>query len=187
MSAEAGGLWVAVVFACVLGAITLGFAIYQSQKGAVPGQREEMRDMHAELTRQKVLVEALQRQAFENWSRIQTAETLLAKIQAENAQLKSLTNEQAILITALQRQLGGLARTGDKIGRRLRDVLTRRLTKEELASWAFEVGVPMENLSGETLPALVISMLDYLNRHELLEEGLAELRRLRPDLEKEIV
>jgi hypothetical protein len=172
----------AVVFAVILGLLSLAFGIYQAQKGAVPGQREELRDMHAELALQKGIVESLQRQGYDNWRRIQETEVLLARLKSENEQLKALTTEQAILITALQRQLTGLARGNVRTGRKLRDILTKRLSAEEVKQWAFDLNVPVESLSGDTLPALVVSMLDYLERYGKLEEGLSELRRLRPDI-----
>lgn len=186
MTAENSSLWAAIIIALIIGVITLAFAIYQANKGSVAGTHDELRDMHAEIALQKGIVDQLQRQGYDNWRRIQDQEMSLARLKLENERLKVQTTEQAALIAALQRQLGGLAHTGAKTGKRLRDILSKRLSKEELQAWAFEVGVPMENLSGETLPALVVSMLDYLDRHELFENALLELKRLRPDLETAI-
>lgn len=182
MSAEQGGLWTAVIFAVILGAITLGFAIYQSQKGVAPGSRDELRDMHAELSLQKGMVEQLQRQGYDNWRRLQEQETMLARLKIENETLRALTAEQATLITALQRQLTGLARVNVRTSKRLRDVLSKRMNASEIKQWAYDLDIPTESLTGDTIDALVISMLEYLERYGKLEQALEDLRNRRPDI-----
>ena len=193
MSVEA--LSPAVIFAVVLGLISLGFGIYQSQKGAVPGQRAELQQIHAELTRQnlsinaelaiqKGIVETLQRQGYETWRKQKELEESHAKLKTENEQLKALTNEQAMLITALQRQLTGLARGNIRTGNKLRQILTEKMSEEELKAWAFDLNVPLEQITSNkmTLSALVIAVLKYLEQYGQLDEALYDLRRRRPDL-----
>jgi predicted RNase H-like nuclease (RuvC/YqgF family) len=148
-----------------------------------PDQREAIRDMSAKIAEQTILINALQRQSAEQWTRITDQEKQLVEMRAENATLKRLTEDQNVIIRTLQRQLSGLATGNQRTGRRLREVLSKRLNVEELKMWSQDLGIPYENLSGETLPALIMSMLDTLERYGRLEEGLAELRRRRPDIE----
>lgn len=182
MTADLGSLWTSVIFAAVLGIVTLAFSIYQAQRGIVPGQRDALNDMRAKLNEQEVIIHSLQRQSAEQWTRSIDQERKINELSVENGMLKKLTQEQAIIIQALQRSLGGLAQGNQRTGKRLREVLTKRLNETELKLWAADLDIPFDNLSGDSLPGLVLSMLDTLERYGRLEEGLAALRQRRPDI-----
>lgn len=147
-----------------------------------PDQREAMRDLNTKIAEQAILIEALQRQGSEQWSRIMNQEKQLAELRAENAKLKLLTDDQNVIIRTLQRQLSGLTTGNQRSGKNLREVLTKRLNEDELRAWSSDLNITYANLKGETIAAKVMSMLDTLERYGRLEEGLAELRTLRPDI-----
>ncbi len=147
-----------------------------------PDQQEAIRDLNAKVTEQAILIEALQRQGVEQWTRITNQEKQLAELRTENAKLKLLTDDQNVIIRTLQRQLSGLTTGNQKSGRRLREVLSKRLNEDELKAWSSDLNIAYENLGGETLSAKIMAMLDTLERYGRLEEGLAELRTLRPDI-----
>jgi septal ring factor EnvC (AmiA/AmiB activator) len=187
MTANISGPWTVAIIAFVVAAIALAFGVYQAQKGVQPSQREQLSTLSSKLADQDVLIAALQRQSAEQWTRMMAQERQIADLSVENKAQRSRIAEQDALISALQRQLGGLAHGNARTGRRLRDVLTKKLNAEELKQWAFDLDIPFDSLSGESLPALVVSMLDYLERYGKLEEALSELRRRRPDIPLEDV
>jgi len=179
---DISSMWTWLVIAMVISVIAAAFGIYNAQRGLMPSQRQAMQDMDAQLAKHQRTIEMLQEQATTQWSQSMENKKELAQLRIENAKLKQLTGEQTVIISALQRQLAGLASGNRRTGKRLREVLTNRLNEEELRVWASDLNIPFDTLTGKTLPALIISMLDTLERYGRLDEGLQELRERRPDI-----
>lgn len=135
-----------------------------------------------EIAAQKAIVSSLQRQASDLWQRLELQETELAGLRAKSTETEQRSVEQNALIRALQRQLGGWAQDSNTASKRLRKTLTESLNEDELRQWAADLKIPFTSLRGETLPVLIISMLDFLERYGRMSEGLAELHATRPDI-----
>jgi len=181
-AADLSGIWGAAIVAIVFGAIALAFGVYQSQRGVPAGQRQALETMTERISEQTVVINALQRQVQAQWLHSDGQDKQLLELRARNLHLEQLTTDQAAIIVALQRQLAGLASGNRRTGKRLREVLASRLNETELREWASDLGISFESLEGANLRALVLSMLDTLERYGRLEEGLNELRRIRPDI-----
>lgn len=179
-------LWPAFVFAAICAAISVAFSVYTARQGVTSSQLEALKEREKDLTekytKQQDFLEGLSEQSALQWQRIKTQEVELTALRAENTALKKITREQDALIAALQRQLAGLARGDQQASKRLRSVLTKKMNEVDLRQWAFDLQIPFEDLPGETTPALVVSMLDYLERHGQLDQGLDELKKIRPDI-----
>jgi hypothetical protein len=188
MNTELGGLWAALIFAVLLGGATLVLGIYQAKRGdLLPSQRETIRVLTDKVEKQAVLIDALQQQTSEQWVHSNAQDRKLAALELENTSLKQLTQNQAIVIANLQQQLWGLASGQRRTGKRLRETLLKKMNESDLRTWAADLEIPFDNLAGDNLPALMASMLETLNHYGRLEEGLAELRRQRPDITAEDV
>lgn len=147
-----------------------------------PNTAEELERLRKQAAEHRMLLDALQRQSAEHWVHSNAQDRKLAALELENTHLKRLTDEQALIINALQRQLSGLASSQRSVGKRLRDTLLKKLNEDDLRAWAADLDIPFDNLSGDNLPALMLSMLHTLERYGRLEEGLQELQRRRPDI-----
>jgi predicted RNase H-like nuclease (RuvC/YqgF family) len=167
-----------------VGLILVIFSLWgRARQPAGNGNMQEKNTyLQAQLLEQKGIIDSLQRQASDQWRRLENQEAELEKLRAQNAQLEQKSLEQNALIRALQRQLGGWAQESAVASKRLRDTLTKALNEDELRQWAADMKIPFDSLSGKTLPVLIISMLDFLERYGRLSEGLAELHVARPDI-----
>jgi predicted RNase H-like nuclease (RuvC/YqgF family) len=148
--------------------------------GSLAKEVERLTTMSAD---QRVIINALQQQGSEQWTRISAQENQLSLLKLENAQLKRLNEDQSAINRALQRQLSGLATDSLRTSEKLRTLLTKKLNETDLRAWASDLKIPFESLEGGTLPLLIISMLDTLERYGRLDEGLRELRQSRPDID----
>jgi tRNA A37 threonylcarbamoyltransferase TsaD len=170
-----------------VGAIVIAGWVVAARLARAPNDHEELLSLRKQAAEQRVLLEALQKQSAEQWIHSNAQDRKLAALELENTSLKQLTQNQAIIIANLQQQLWGLASGQRRTGKRLREMLLKKLNENDLRAWAADLNIPFDNLTGDNLPALMISMLDTLERYGRLEEGLAELRRQRPDITAEDV
>ena len=175
-------VWTWLIISVIIALVAAAFGIYNAQRGMLPNQRHALDDLQKQIDKHQSTIGMLQEQATSLWTQAMENKSEVAKLRAENVTLKLLTQQQAVTIQALQMQLTGLASGNRRTGRRLREVLTARLNEDELREWAADLNIPFDSLSGKTLPALIISMLDTLERYGRLEDGLSELQARRPDI-----
>lgn len=175
-------VWTWLIISVIIALIAAAFGIYNAQRGMIPNQRHALSDLQTQIDQHQRTIGMLQESATSLWTQAMENKSEVAKLRAENVTLKLLTQQQAVTIQALQMQLTGLASGNRRTGKRLREVLTAKLNKDELRAWASDLGIPFDSLTGDTTPALVISMLDTLERYGRLEDGLAELQARRPDI-----
>ena len=177
-------VWTWLIIALVVSAIAAAFGIYNAQRGMIPNQTQALDDMKKQIDQHQKTIGMLQDQATTQWAQSMENKTELAKLRVENAQQKQQILEQQVTIQVLQRQLAGLASGNRRTGKRLREVLKTRLNETELREWAQDLDppIPFESLAGETLPELVLSILDTLERYGRLDEALQILSSTRPDL-----
>lgn len=160
----------------------LGVSIYRATRNGASKQTE-INALTTQIAEHKTVINALQQQSSEQWMRLAGQDNQIAALKVKSSQLESLNAEQAAIIRALQRQLGGLASDSQLVSKKLRELLTTKLNEADVRTWASDLNIDFESLQGGTVPLLIISLLDTLKRYGRLAEGLAELRISRPDIE----
>jgi uncharacterized coiled-coil protein SlyX len=189
-ASDLSGIWGAVIVAGIIAVVALAFAAYNAQRGILPGKQADMlrtqehtiAEMETRIARQTGLIDSLNEQAARLWERIRAQDAEAVILRAENTDLKRKFAQQEAVIAGLSFQLQGWAADSLSTGKKLRGVLTDRLGEDDLRKWAFDMGIPYESLKGASQSALVIAMLETLERVGRLGEGLEVLRDIRPDL-----
>lgn len=115
--------------------------------------------------------------------RIVELETLVAEFEAgHEMNARRMEQKGVALVWRPTRTARSIANGGARL-LPLYELLFERFSDDEMFDLAFRVGIKRDEIEGDTHSARAQSLIEYVARHELVDELLAAGREVRPELE----